>query len=84
MNCDTYLSCASRGLFKPYLVESNYNTRLSKTNYLTTESNRAFFNTCVYDGCILWNSIPLDIRNVDTLGHFINAYKLYLSNSFLI
>ena len=72
------MSAVTRALFEPYLNNHAYNTRLSETPYLYTECNKAFFRTCVYDACLIWNDIPTEIRNSVTLHTFTNAFKSFL------
>ena len=71
------MSRVSRALFEPHLHAHEYNTRLSETNYLYAEANRAFFRSCAYDACRIWNDIPVEIRNSNTLHIFTTAYKNY-------
>ena len=62
---------------------SHYNTRSSSSGRYTQVWGRTnkSLKRIQYDGAKLWNAIPENIRNVESLGNFSQIYKIHLLNS---
>ena len=62
---------------------SRYNTRSSSSGRYTQVWGRTnkSLKRIQYDGAKLWNAIPENIRNVESLGNFSQIYKIHLLNS---
>ena len=62
----------------------------STTSNLRSVSNRHFFipkpninlfkNSISYSGTIIWNSIPLEIKNADSINSFVNRCVAWIKN----
>ena len=81
LNYNGFMSNATRSIFKSLQLNHSYHTRLSNTGYIFSSSNRVFFKSYVYDLVLIWNQIPVDIRNSQSLNLFSKQYKSYLINA---
>ena len=53
--------------------ENKLNVPLPRTNYYRNSFN--------YNGATLWNSLPCDIRNIESLGVFKRSMTFFKSNA---
>ena len=80
LNYTGVMSSTIREIFKSLQSIRSYHTRLSNTSYLFSSANRVFFKSYVYDCVLIWNHIPIVIRNSSSLELFSKHYKSYLIN----
>jgi len=80
-NYSGVMSNAIRDIFKSLQSNHSYHTRLSNTGYIFSSANRVYFKSYVYDLVLIWNQIPIHIRNSQSLNLFSKHYKSYLSNA---
>ena len=78
INYPDTISSATSHLLRLNQVRHGYSTRISSTNYLYKQSNRAFYSSYVNICCSIWNDIPDKIRNCSTVNTFIKTYMKYL------
>ena len=81
LNYNGLMSTAIRDIFKSLQSNHFYHTRLSNTSYLYSSANSVYFKSYVYDCVSVWNHIPIDIRNSQSLNLFSKQYKSFLSNT---
>ena len=77
------------------MLPSNFDNYLHSTESIHTRNLRSTssgnyrqvwgklshgFKMIQYDGAKLWNSIPVNIRNVENLKNFSEIYKIHLLN----
>ena len=68
LNYNGLMSTAIRDIFKSLQSNHSYHTRLSNTSYLYSSANSVYFKSYVYDCVSVWNHIPIDIRNSQSLS----------------
>ena len=67
-----------RSMFNLNVASHRFNTRLSGTNHLYIRSDTAFYKSSVFNSCLIWNNIPILIRNANSLNSFAKLYKSHL------
>ena len=85
---DIYKHVLGTYMFKQHLTSSinyaahSYNTRNIHNATPTFQRLSICQRSLTYNGPRLWNSIPISIKNSNTLSSFKKNYKLYLINSY--
>ena len=72
------VSKSTSSLFSLNNANHNYSTRTSNSYYLYKEANKSFYNSYVNKCCSIWNDIPLNIRNTNSLNIFLFKLSIHL------
>lgn len=72
------MSNTVRDMFKPSIPPHSYLTRQSMTNYISTGTSPASFNSYVFSCCNIWNSIPVSIRSAASIYSFTRLLRIHL------
>ena len=65
-----------------YANSTTFNLRsVSNRNFIIPKPNiNLFKNSISYSGTIIWNSIPLEIKNAESINSFVNRCVAWIKN----
>ena len=78
LHCKETVSIVMYEIFNKNCFNHSVNTRLCSTKYLYLQANSSIFKSLIYLATLLWNSIPINIRQSPTVNTFSMSYRNYI------
>ena len=78
LHCKETVSIVMYEIFNKNCFNHSVNTRLCSTKYLYLQANSSIFKSLIYLATLIWNSIPINIRQSPTVNTFSMSYRNYI------